>query len=194
MRASLRVKRVGIGAGGNVHGQHFGGSAIDRLDCLGVKSGHRRTKTGSENRIDNQLGIAQAARKFVGEFLLVADDDRAQRQAGKHFGGIAAQLGRVGEQQHLDHFAGLVELAGGDKSVSAIVPFSANDRDSRRLGEVLAREIRDRRAGIFHQRQRMDAEAFGGEPVDFPHLRRSCDLHARASARLEPPSRRRRSC
>jgi len=119
-------------------------------------------KTGSENRIDNQLGIAQTARKFVGEFLLVTDDDRAQRQAGKHFGRIAAQFSRIGEQQHFDHLAGLVKLAGGDESVSAIVAFSANNRDSRRLGKVLARHTCDCRAGIFHQRQRMDAEALGG--------------------------------
>ncbi len=187
----LRRKRVGIGAGGYVHGQHLGGGAVDRLDCLGVKAGHRRMKTGSENRIDNQLGIAQTARKFVGEFLLVTNDDRTQGQAGEHFGGIATQFRRVGKQQHFDHLAGLVKLAGGDKAVSAVVAFSANNRDSRRLGKALARHTGDRRAGIFHQRQRMNAEALGGKPVDFPHLRRGCNFHERVPR--EPGHTQRRS-
>ena len=116
------------------------GTRIQRGDGFGVKPAHWRAEAGAEDGIDQNIRIKDRAGGFGLQLFVRRHCDRRDRQLGKHFGGIAAQLRSLRQQQYAHVFAGLMQLAGGDKSVSAVISLSANNAEA--FG---GRIVRDRR-------------------------------------------------
>lgn len=135
--------------------------------------------------------MSQAARGFSLQLLRILHHDGSKRQALEHGQGVAAQIGRRGEQQDLDHAPRAMQLARDHKAVATVVTLATNHRDAIRVAVLFQNELRDGRAGVLHQRERGHTEAFGRGAVDLPHLRRSGDLHIRSvaesSRRRKPP-------
>src|SRR5271157_790981 len=75
-----------------------------------------------------------------------------------------------------------MQLARDHEAVAAIVALAADDHDAIRLVILFEDELRDGRAGVLHQGERMDTKSLGGGAVDLAHFGSGGDLHARPVA------------
>ncbi len=80
------------------------------------------------------------------------------------------------EQDDADLAASLMEEAGGDEAVSAVVAPAAEDGDARGVGVLAEAEGGDGGSGAFHEVREWGAR-LDGASVGRGHLGRAEDLH-----------------
>lgn len=80
-------------------------------------------------------------------------------------GGVALEVGGVGEPDDLDVDAPEVEVAGEDGAVAAVITGAAEDDDAG-WGEPIAEQGGGVSAGVFHEDGGGHAELAGGAGVD----------------------------
>ena len=76
-RAYLLAHDIRVGAGGNIHRDHRGGTRIQRRDSFGVKPAHWRTKAGAEDGIDQNIRVKDGAGRFSLQLFVRRNGDRA---------------------------------------------------------------------------------------------------------------------
>ncbi len=75
----------------------------------------------------------------------------SQPDALEHFGRVAAQFGRIGQQQNRYFPARFAQLARRHEAVAAVVALAANHPHPFAVRIIFQDKIRHRGSGIFHQ-------------------------------------------
>ena len=93
---------------------------------------------------------------------------------------VALDLGEPADHEHRHVKAALLQRAGDDEAVAAVIALAADDGDAA-FGEIGIQRF-DRRdhlaAGVLHQHQRCDADVLDRATIGFPHLVGVEDPHA----------------
>src|ERR1700685_2862384 len=96
--------------------------------------------------------------------------NRRCRKFAEHHCGIATQLDRIRQQNHLYFFPLLMQAARGDESVTSVVAFAAKDHDTTHFPVMRQNIVSHRSTSIFHERERWHAEALAGGAVNGSHF------------------------
>jgi len=143
-RPSLRWGCIGIRARRNVHRNHRGRAIVHSANGGSVQRAHRRTKSGAEDGVHNQIG-GKYGRGIGGiESAGIAHHQRQNRKPLEHGGRVPTKfLGRA-QQQDSHHAPGLRQLARYHEAVTAVIALPADDAYALRLGIVREDEVSDR--------------------------------------------------
>ena len=187
-RGLLRPHRIGFGAGGNIHGHHGDLTRIQKCNGRSVEPADRRLKASPKNRVEIQVGERGEAHAFTVEVFARSNDRRGQRQLAEHHRRVAPQIGRIGEQNHLNRLPRPMQPPRSHKSIAAVVSLAAKYHDLLRRTEMRQDMLRHSRTSILHQRERRHAIALVASAINGPHFVSRNNFHAAHDYKTKRPS------
>ena len=99
--SGLRPDNIGISTRGNIYCNYGQVAAVDLRNCLSIKITHRRTEPRAQDRIHQNIGGEGRMRSLTFQIFPGTHDYRRIRQLLEHFGGIAAQIRRLGKEKQV---------------------------------------------------------------------------------------------
>src|SRR5580658_7758755 len=169
------MQRVRVRAGRNIDGDDRRLARIQKFNRVRIETSHRRLESRAENCVEIEISRWRTAHAL--EFLTRSNDDRFHRQPAIHCCGVAFQLRRISQQNHLHRFGFFTQDSRCDKPIAAVVPLAAKDNNL--FGAPIRSQhmLGNSRASVLHQRERSHAKALAGDAIDGAHFCCGNDFH-----------------
>lgn len=168
-RDAERHPAIAIESRGEIDRENRGGGVIDGLNRGTIRFAHVRRQTGAEQRVDDPVRGLQMLLQDVplGRGIDPFDDDSQSFGRLGVLPRVRGQAFPVGQFEHPHVATGAHEMPGNDEPIPAVVSAAGADANPP-LREIPQRDRRSPRAGVLHQDEPRQSEAFEGELIDSP--------------------------
>lgn len=165
---------VAIEAGGNIDGEEGAFGEVEGVDDSAGQASDLAGEAGAKKGVDDEIvglrvddPIAQfgviVGKAMEGNFHGGGDGELSGQRGMR----VASACAGVEGGQDADRKAGIVQVAGGNEAIAAVVAGAADDEDRGTGLEVAQGGLGNGPAGVFHENENRDAIFLHGAAVDF---------------------------